>query len=204
MHHTGSNTNSSRNFYFNRLPSLWNILPPINLQLSVQSIKDHLFKYFFSTSWTTLFQQILVHFTSFVLVLITSSINYYCIFVVPIATFLHVKGSLSLYVSVIHLGLILYHKAFKKVYHSPSSRAGLDQYSCSKPHLCSLHHIRNMLQNPPLFLPMLLNLTSSRFQDDGTNKINSLQPNSSISNPNKPHENEVTSLQSKVDINQNI
>ena len=37
-----SKSSLSRNFYFARLPRLWNSLPPINLQLSLDTIKHHL------------------------------------------------------------------------------------------------------------------------------------------------------------------
>ena len=43
MSHVRSTNNSSRHFYFNRLPRLWNSLPPINLEQSIPTIKNHLF-----------------------------------------------------------------------------------------------------------------------------------------------------------------
>ena len=43
--HTKSPTNSSRHFYFNRLPRLWNSLPPIDLDSSLSSIKSTLIDY---------------------------------------------------------------------------------------------------------------------------------------------------------------
>ena len=47
---TNSSTNSHRHFFFNRIPRLWNSLPPINLDSSTQSIKslitDHFWNHF--------------------------------------------------------------------------------------------------------------------------------------------------------------
>ena len=40
--HTRSSNNSFRHFYFNRLPRLWNALPPINLDLPIYLIKSQL------------------------------------------------------------------------------------------------------------------------------------------------------------------
>ena len=40
--HTRSSNNSSTHFYFNRLPRLWNALPPINLDLPIYLIKSQL------------------------------------------------------------------------------------------------------------------------------------------------------------------
>ena len=40
--HARSSNNSSRHFYFNRLPRLWNALPPINLDLLIYLIKSQL------------------------------------------------------------------------------------------------------------------------------------------------------------------
>jgi len=39
---------SSRHFYFNRLPRLWNVLPPLNLDLSIQILKRKLINIFWS------------------------------------------------------------------------------------------------------------------------------------------------------------
>ena len=41
-----TNTNSSRNMYFNRLPWLWNVLPLINTNKSIFTIKKDLYKLF--------------------------------------------------------------------------------------------------------------------------------------------------------------
>ena len=46
--HTKSPNISSRHFYFNRLPRLWNSLPPIDLDSSLNSIKSTLIVYFWS------------------------------------------------------------------------------------------------------------------------------------------------------------
>ena len=43
--HTNSPTNSSRHFHFNRLPRLWNSLPPIDLDISLSTIKSTLIDY---------------------------------------------------------------------------------------------------------------------------------------------------------------
>ena len=41
-------TNRSRHFYFNRVARLWNALPPIDLSLSLPTIKVHLNKFLWS------------------------------------------------------------------------------------------------------------------------------------------------------------
>ena len=43
MVHIRSSSNSTRHSFFNRLPRLWNCLPPIDLALSPATIKKHLF-----------------------------------------------------------------------------------------------------------------------------------------------------------------
>ena len=52
LRHTFSRTNSSRHFYFKRFPRLWNVLPPLDLSLSVEAIrsqvKKHLWCHFIS------------------------------------------------------------------------------------------------------------------------------------------------------------
>ena len=40
--HSRSSNNSSRYFYFNHIPRLWNALPPINLDLPIYLIKSQL------------------------------------------------------------------------------------------------------------------------------------------------------------------
>ena len=39
LNHTCSTSNTARFYYFNRLPSLWNSLPPLNLDLSLPVLK---------------------------------------------------------------------------------------------------------------------------------------------------------------------
>ena len=46
MIHSISSTNHSRHFFFNRIPRLWNALPPIDLDLSINTIKKQLTKFF--------------------------------------------------------------------------------------------------------------------------------------------------------------
>lgn len=50
LHHTLSSSTQTSNFYFNRLPRLWNSLPPIDLTTSTHSIRaaliDHLWTHF--------------------------------------------------------------------------------------------------------------------------------------------------------------
>ena len=48
MIHSISSTNHSHNFYFNRIPKLWNALPSIDHELSIPVIKDQLLKFFWS------------------------------------------------------------------------------------------------------------------------------------------------------------
>ena len=46
--HTYSPNNKVRNFYFNRLPRLWNALPPINTDLSLSTIKSVIYNHFWN------------------------------------------------------------------------------------------------------------------------------------------------------------
>ncbi len=50
LRHTRSNNNSSNNFYFNRLPRIWNALPVININLDIKIIKQQLLSYFILNS----------------------------------------------------------------------------------------------------------------------------------------------------------
>ena len=45
LQHTNASTTSFRHFYFNRIPRLWNSLPPIDLDSSIASIKFNLTKF---------------------------------------------------------------------------------------------------------------------------------------------------------------
>ena len=45
MNHSLSKTNSSQHFYFNRIPRLWNSLPPIDLTQSVSCIKRTIYQF---------------------------------------------------------------------------------------------------------------------------------------------------------------
>jgi len=46
--HNHTKFNSSHHFYFNRLPRLWNALPPLDLDLSIQALKRKLINIFWS------------------------------------------------------------------------------------------------------------------------------------------------------------
>ena len=46
--HKRTRLNNNRHFYYNRLPRLWNALPPIDLSCSISAIKSLLFKYMWS------------------------------------------------------------------------------------------------------------------------------------------------------------
>ena len=46
--HKRSRLNTNRHFYFNRMPRLWNVLPPINLSHSISTIKTMLFEHMWS------------------------------------------------------------------------------------------------------------------------------------------------------------
>ena len=48
LQHTGSSTNLTHNFYFCRLPRLWNSLPTIDISLSVSVIKFKLQRFFWN------------------------------------------------------------------------------------------------------------------------------------------------------------
>ena len=48
LKHSLSKTHADGHFYFNRLPRLWNSLPPLNLNLSLHTIKKNLWQLF----WT--------------------------------------------------------------------------------------------------------------------------------------------------------
>ena len=45
LNHTCSSSNTTRFFYFNRLPLLWNSLPPLDLDLSYSSLKSKIRKH---------------------------------------------------------------------------------------------------------------------------------------------------------------
>ncbi len=48
LKHIRSSTKFDQQFYFNRIPRLWNKLPPIYLSQSPVTIKQNLFKFFWS------------------------------------------------------------------------------------------------------------------------------------------------------------
>ena len=48
LKHSISKSNTTGHFYFNRLPLLWNSLPPINLDLSISTIKNNLLQVFWN------------------------------------------------------------------------------------------------------------------------------------------------------------
>ena len=58
--HTRSSNNSSRHFYFNCLPRLWNALPPINLDLPIYLIKSQLKSFLWNHFYLTLILIIIV------------------------------------------------------------------------------------------------------------------------------------------------
>ena len=45
LQHTYSSNNYIKKFYFNRLPRIWNSLPPIDLSLSISAIKTMIYKF---------------------------------------------------------------------------------------------------------------------------------------------------------------
>ena len=47
LKHTYTPNNSSRFFYFNRIPVLYNSLPPLDLSLSLSTLKSHIKSYFY-------------------------------------------------------------------------------------------------------------------------------------------------------------
>ncbi len=48
LKHIRCGTYKEQHFYFNRIPRLWNKLPPLNLSLSTKSIKTKLYEIFWS------------------------------------------------------------------------------------------------------------------------------------------------------------
>ena len=66
LKHSLSKSNTTGHFYFNRLPQLWNSLPPINLGLSISTKKNDLLRVF----WT--------HFSSHFNSSIPCSFHYLC------------------------------------------------------------------------------------------------------------------------------
>ena len=48
LKHTFSKTHAAGHFYFNRLSRLWNSLPPVNMDLSLHSIKKYPWQLFWS------------------------------------------------------------------------------------------------------------------------------------------------------------
>ena len=61
MIHSLSRTNSASHFYFNRLPRLWNSLPPIDITLSLSAIKKQLRQIFWNHFFSILIAVIHVH-----------------------------------------------------------------------------------------------------------------------------------------------
>ena len=57
LQHIHSCNNFVKNFYFNRLPSIWNAVPPIDLLLSITIIKTRLYN-FFGITFCLIFNQI--------------------------------------------------------------------------------------------------------------------------------------------------
>ena len=41
--HVRNNNNAGRHFFFNRIPQLWNALPPIDLSLSIKTNKTRIY-----------------------------------------------------------------------------------------------------------------------------------------------------------------
>ena len=48
MIHVRNNNNADRHFFFNRIPRLWNALPPIDLSLSIKTNKTRIYKFLWS------------------------------------------------------------------------------------------------------------------------------------------------------------
>ena len=69
LKHSLSKSNTTGHFYFNRLPRLWNSLPPINLDLSISTIKIIFFKSFGTIFHLISIVQLHVHFIIYVHVL---------------------------------------------------------------------------------------------------------------------------------------
>ena len=58
LKHFLSKSTTEGHLFFNRLPRLWNSLPPINLELSISTIKAHLHRLFWMNSYPALTVQI--------------------------------------------------------------------------------------------------------------------------------------------------
>ena len=54
LRHSATSKNSQGHFYFNRIPRLWNSLPPFDICLSIPTIRSKL-KHFFWSSFVTKF-----------------------------------------------------------------------------------------------------------------------------------------------------
>ena len=48
MIHVRNNNSADRHFFFNRIPRLWNALPPIDLSLSIKTNKTRIYKFLWS------------------------------------------------------------------------------------------------------------------------------------------------------------
>ena len=59
LKHSLHKNSSARNFYFNRIPRLWNFLPPIDIRLSIATIKKKLRKLFWD-KFITSFDSIVI------------------------------------------------------------------------------------------------------------------------------------------------
>ena len=61
MTHVRNNNNTSRHFFFNRIPRLWNALPPMDLSLSITTNKRKVYNFLW-THFLSNFQITRVHF----------------------------------------------------------------------------------------------------------------------------------------------
>ena len=109
--------NCVRHFYFNRLPRLWNSIPPIDLDQSLPSIKHTLHTYFSSgtTFSTTSILICLVHFTVCVLVL---NVQYYLCLIILIHLSPHSSANVMYNVLAVSVGLLIDHQ-YSIIFFSP-------------------------------------------------------------------------------------
>ena len=62
MIHVRNNNNTSRHFFFNRIPRLWNALPPMDLSLSITTNKRKVYNFYGHIFYLTFNMITCVHF----------------------------------------------------------------------------------------------------------------------------------------------
>ena len=81
MIHVRNNNNTSRHFFFNRIPRLWNALPPMNLSLSITTNKRKVYNFYehiFYLTFNMITRVATFHFYAHVVDAPTHPVSLYC------------------------------------------------------------------------------------------------------------------------------